>query len=324
MKKIAIRNTIVALLSLAGVFVTACRSDNNNDATDANTQTSVPLRSETPAVSVFETNEFDIKANLQESSIDSVDASYEETTDNANDSEALPASGIEQLSYHDIEKLYDNQPGNLSYLSIIDSRVRDGFYIVVDYSGIEKDAYYFEPNLGYQQTSMGGEHSLFYFREITLSQGEFLEVFSAAHNGTGRLYLYNNDTNMDLAYTIQATAINAGYDARYSCKLERILTEEQYSVYADNETIIWRYAGGRLNVEYDDYNMDGYTDIKMYGLGQLIDKSFGYKGSATVIAEAMYIVTLYFDHNENDFIINEEEYIPLETEQYDKWQQIWP
>ena len=51
MRKKAIRDTIVALASLAGVFVVACSLSKNDNATDGTSQTSINVPSDTPIVS---------------------------------------------------------------------------------------------------------------------------------------------------------------------------------------------------------------------------------------------------------------------------------
>jgi len=209
------------------------------------------------------------------------------------------------LSFEDINSyLQKRSPGFLSEVCIIKSIVRNGYYIVVDYSGIDKEVFYYEESCGFVETGIGGLGSVFYFREVTLSQGEFLEVFRAGSMGTGYLYLYENNESLKLAYSIDDRyVIDLNMDFRSVKEASDMISNELLSKLHENEYVSQVYTNGSLNIEYDDYNSDGNTDIRLCGIRRTLVTKDESDDVPTVIAEEICSFTYLFDEEENDFIV---------------------
>ena len=213
--------------------------------------------------------------------------------------EFAPGLSIEAIN----EFLKKRSPGRLSEAHIMKSRIQEGYYIIVDYSGRDSEVLLYENSIGLIETGIGGLNRTFSFREITLSQGDLLEVFSAGSMGTGYLNLYKNNNTFDLAYFLDDTyATDINMDSRsYEELPESVLDKQNIE---KGCLTSWIYANGNLNVVYNDYNNDGHTDIRLYGIKQTLVSTD--TQSTEVIAEELYICYYLYNPETDEFILNEE------------------
>ena len=240
------------------------------------------------------------------------------------ETEETPEHHQQTLSFDYIRSLYEGTAGSLSYVEIMKSRIRDGYYVIVDYSAIQRDLYYFDDINGYTRLGIGGHRGLFSIREVSLTQGEFIEVYAAAHNGTGRMYLYENNESVRLAYTIQGSIIDTNLNSWRQEEAVYFVSEELVAELTDGKRISWIYANGRLNSEYSDFNSDGHTDIRFYGIRQTTITSEGDHDDIRVVLEEAYMMLYLFDPEGDVFYLDQEYSFPIGSEQYSKWLQVWP
>jgi hypothetical protein len=188
------------------------------------------------------------------------------------------------------------------------SEIRDGFYIIVDYTGRGNDVLYYEDSTGLVETDIGGLTQTFSLKEVSLSQGEFLESHTTGSMGTGSFQLYKNDSTYDVAYSIEDIFIvDMNMDYRYYDETPESLRNSLHIPpgYATS----WVFANGRLEVEYNDYNCDSHTDLKFYGIKQTLIT--GDDDLSTVVAEEAYIRAYLYDPNLDDFVFAQELSSPL-------------
>ena len=215
------------------------------------------------------------------------------------------------LSFEYIKNMYEGYAGVLSHICIKKSRVRDGYYVVVDYSAIEEEAFYYEESKGFVPLAMGGLPGLFSVREVTLSQGEFLEDFRPGRNGTGGVRFYENSEDMTLSYDVFELLIDRNAEGLYYEELPYLISDELKAELNEGDRISWVYANGRLDAEYADFNNDGHTDMRFYGIRKtMVDKD---EDSLLVVAEEFYMMIFLFDPESNEFVLDREEVIPLNT-----------
>ena len=197
--------------------------------------------------------------------------------------------------------LSERAPGQLTQTCIMKSIVRDGYYVIVDYSGRDTWVLYYEDPIGFVDTGISGLASTFSFKEVNLSQGDFLEVYSAGSMGTGYLHLYENNDRMRLAYALDAFyVIDVNMDMRLLADIP-ITLQNEFKEMNENVRVSWVYVGGRLNVDYSDYNSDGYSDIKLSGIRKtLVTIDEQDDDPKTIIEEACFF-TYLFNPNANGF-----------------------
>ena len=223
----------------------------------------------------------------------------------SNDVGFTPALSLELIN----EYLAKQSPGKLDEVCIMRSKNRDGYYLIVDYSGRDKEVLYYESSKGLEKTGIGGLKSVFSFREVSLSQGEYLEVFAAGSMGTGYFYLYKNDSTYDVAYSLEDKyVIDVNMDAITYGELPELVSGKLDI--AEGYITSWVINNGRLEVEYDDYNADSHTDIRFYGIRQTIVTKDDHDAKTTV-AEDIYVCTYLFNPELDDFVFDQELFIPL-------------
>lgn len=201
-------------------------------------------------------------------------------------------------------------PGYLSEVCFSKSNTREGYYVIVDYSGSKKEVLYYEDSSGFTETGIGGLRTVFSFKEVTLSQGELLEVFSAGNMGTGYLYLYENNSDYTLQYSIEDLYV---IDKNMDVKSYEELPEELKESLGieDGDYVSWVHANGRLDVEYNDFNSDGHTDIRLYGIKQMLVTQPSQIAEPRIVAEEFCIYTYLFSPEANSFILHQEILTPL-------------
>ena len=148
----------------------------------------------------------------------------------------------------------------------------------------------------------GGIEELFDYNTITMSEGDFMYVYSSTNMGNGSLDLYDLANGGVRKYSIQGCIDRQYDDSEEVAKLYGVSSGD------DGKKASVVFKDDKLMVEFDDYDGDGNTDIKLSGskllYGGNVDESKAddyWYGELIEVIPCEYIY--YYDTVQDDFVL---------------------
>jgi len=207
-----------------------------------------------------------------------------DTTNNANDQKTYELQAAK------------NDVGNIE-LSVIDSGNYKGSYVVVlpAYSSWA-NALWITTNEGnelvLEQQVTATDGMILSVKCVSLSQGDFIEVYDCSHKGNGgmKLISWDNLTKAKYEFYGKVDKYHEGYVG------ENVI--DQFNLPTIYESgpgygYSFIYNGGYLPVEYKDVNNDGYTDVVFSGIKELVKDSEGVNYDNDTIMAYIYEKEVY-------------------------------
>lgn len=208
-------------------------------------------------------------------------------------------SSLAYLEYKDFKSNYDVE--NKKYMLITNNYLDSDKILRI----VEKNS-----NEEYElKTISSGLYDVFSANEISISQGNFISVFSVGHMGTGFFELYSIEKPYKLKYKINNFIVDRNRDL-LPIPIEDInISENDKKKLLLDENGMARlskvFEGDKLTPSFEeDINLDGHTDLVFRG----IEKEFvNLIDNRILVISKHYCEYVYiYDENIDNFIYNKE------------------
>jgi hypothetical protein len=177
-----------------------------------------------------------------------------------------------QLLVDDVVNYVINHKADYNIINIVEKYInnRPHYFVVLREGGSWKYELYLVKTGGSAISDLtyiaDGNEDQFSFDVVSITQGNFVSVYSATHMGNGELELISFDTPDRVAYSFWA--IDAFHEGSEQTAIEYGLSSGYgQDIYASSV-----YKDGILHAEYADINGDGKMDVILSGIKEIYTK----------------------------------------------------